>query len=367
MGEKQRYGYLDLLKGIAILCVCLYHFPMIAPTAYVRPFPIQTLLARYLRLFDVVGVPLFMMVNGALLLNRPFRLKRHAVRCVALMVGVYVWYILTLICGHAWQNGPGFVVQNWRAMLYSAQYLTGYGGIGTSHLWFIPMLVALYLLVPLIRAAMDSTDGQLRQGLLFCLGGLCLFAFLLKDIDHVHAAVPVLRSLDLSGLDIFNPFRGQYGAMLAYFILGGLLHRAHERMLRVPPALCAGLVLGGSLALFAEWYLVTIRTEAMYDIVYGGYSCLPALMMTLGVFMGAAQLDAKRGISKGRLGGVISLVGRNTLAIYYLHWILGLTVLTLVQVPGSFPINLLKAAVMVLAGAVLGEGIRRIPLLRRLV
>lgn len=367
MGEKQRYGYLDLLKVIAMLCVCLYHFPMIAPTAYVRPFPVQTLLSRYLRLFDVMGVPLFMMVNGALLLNRPFRLKRHALRCAMLMGGVYVWYILTMVCGHAWQSGPGFVVQNWRGILYSAQYLTEYGGIGTSHLWFIPMLAALYLLVPLIRAAMDSADEQIRRGLLFCLGGLGLFAFALRDIGHVRAAVPVLRSLDLSGLEAFNPFRGHYGAMLVYFVLGGLLHRAYERMLRVPPALCAGLVLGGSLALFAEWYLVTIRTEAMYDIVFGGYSCLPTLMMTLGVFMGAARLDAKRGISRGRLGGAISLVGRNTLAIYYLHWIVGLTVLRLVRMPGCLAVNWAKAVAMMLAGALLGEGLRRVPLLRRLV
>ena len=367
MDAKRRYGYLDLIKVIAMMCVCLYHFPLIGQTAYVRPFPVQTLVQRYFRLFDVAGVPLFMMVNGALLLNRPFDLKRHALRCVTLLAGVYVWYIVTLLCGHAWQNGPAYVAANWRGMLISAQYLSGYGGIGTSHLWFVQMLVAVYLLVPLIRAAFDSRDSQIQKGLIFCLGALCVFAFLLQDISHVRAAVPGLRSLDLSCLDTVNPFRGSYGAMIVYFVLGGMLHRAHDRLLRVPSALCAALVLGGSLALFAEWYLVTIRTEAMYDIVYGGYSCLPTLAMAAGVFAGAAKLENRLRLSEGRLGGVLSLIGRNTLAVYYLHWILGLTVLTLVQVPGSFPVNLLKAAAMVLLCAALGEGIKRIPMLRRLV
>lgn len=367
MSEKRRIGYLDLLKVIAMLCVCLYHFPLIAPTAYVRPFPAETLIRRYFRLFDVVCVPLFMMVNGALLLNRPFDLKRHAARCVTLLSGVYVWYIVTIVCAHAWQNGLTYVAQNWRGILLSAQYLYGYGGIGTSHLWFIQMLVAVYLLVPLIRAAMDSTDAQLRQGLIFCLGALGVFAFLMQDIAHVRAAVPVLRHLDLSGLETVNPLRGNYGAMLLYFVLGGVLHRAHDRLLRVPSALCVSLVLGGSLALFAEWYLVTIRTEALYDIVFGGYSCLPALAMAAGAFAGAAKLEHRFRLSEGRLGGALRLIGRNTLAIYYLHWILGLTVLTLVHVPGSFPVNFLKAAAMVLLCAGLGEGIRRIPLLRRWV
>ncbi len=367
MGIKCRVGYLDLLKVIAMMCVCLYHFPLIGQTAYLRPFPVQTLVQRYFRLFDAVCVPLFMMVNGALLLNRPFDLKRHVLRCVTLLAGVYVWYIVTVFCGQAWQNGLSYVVENARDMLISAQYLSGYGSVSTSHLWFVQMLIAVYLIVPLIRAAFDSRDEQIQKGLLFCLGALCVFAFLLQDIAHVRAAVPGLRSLDLSCFEIVNPFRGSYGAMVVYFVLGGMLHRAHDRMLRVPGVLCAALVLGGSIALFAEWYLVTIRTEAIYDIVYGGYSCLPTLAMAAGVFIGAAKLDNHLRLSAGRLGGVLSLIGRNTLAVYYLHWILGLTVLTLVHVPGSFPVNLLKAAVMVLTGAVMGEGIRRIPLLRRLV
>lgn len=367
MAERRRYGYLDILKIIAMLCVCLYHYPWIRHTAYARPFGADVLLLRYFRVFDVVCVPLFMMVNGALLLNRPFQLKKHAVRCATLLAGVYVWYLITMTAGHAWRNGFAYVAANWRGILMSAQYLYEYDGIGTSHLWFVQMLVAVYLLVPLIRAAFDSRDAQIQKGLLFFLGVLGVFAFLLQDIAHVRAAVPVLRGLDLSGLDMVNPFRSMYGAMIVYFVLGGLLHRAHERMLRVPLWLCAAMVLFGSVVLFAEWYLVTIRTEEMYDIVYGGYNCLPTLLMTAGLFIAAAKLEARLHLSEGRLGGVIRLVGRNTLAVYYLHWIVGLSVLSLVSVPGSFAVNLIKAAVMVLVCSLLGEALRRIPVLRRLV
>jgi len=367
MTEKRRYGYLDILKIVAIMCVCLYHYPWIRHTAYIRPFPADVLLLRYFRGFDAVCVPLFMMVNGALVLNRPFNLKKHAVRCASLFAGVYVWYMLTMVLGHAWRSGFGYVAQNWRGMLESAQYLYEFGGIGTSHLWFAQMLVAVYLLVPMIRAAFDSTDMQIRRGLLFFLGALGVFAFALQDISHVRAAVPVLRRLDLSGLDTINPFRSMYGAMIVYFVLGGLLHREHGRVLRVPAWAPVVMVLVGSVVLFAEWYLVTIRTEAMYDIVYGGYSCLPTLLMTVGLFIGAAKLEEKLHLSEGRFGGMIGLIGRNTLAVYYLHWIVGLTVLQLISVPGSFAVNLIKAAVMVFVCSLLGEGLRHIPLLRRLL
>jgi len=367
MNDGRRYGYLDLIKIIAMMCVCLYHYPLIRQTTYVRPFTADVLALRYFRVFDAICVPLFMMVNGALILNRPFQLKKHITRCVTLLAGVYVWYIVTMVLGHAWKNGFAFVIENWSGILHSAQYLYEYGGISTSHLWFIHMLVAVYLLVPMLRAVIDSRDVQIQKGAVFFLGAMGVFAFLLQDISHVRAAVPVLRSLDLSGLDMVNPFRGMYGAMVVYFVLGGLLHRAHEKILRVPMWFCAAMLLGGSLVLFAQWYLVTIRQESMYDIVFGGYNCLPTLLMATGVFIGMAKLEDRLHLGSGRLGGVISLIGRNTLAIYYLHWIMGLTVLSLVEVQGSFVVNLIKAAAMVLSCALLGEGIRRIPLLRRLV
>lgn len=367
MAEKRRYGYLDLLKAIAIVCVCLYHFPLIRHTAYARPFGADVLINRYFRSLSVVCVPLFMMVNGALLLNRPFDCKKHMLRCASLFAGVYVWYMATITIGHIWKNGPGYVAQNWGGMLRSAQYLSGYDGIGVSHLWFVQMLVALYLLVPLIRAAFDSGDGQIRKGMGCMLCALGVLSFLLNDISNVRAAVPVLRSMDLSCLDTFSPMKSLYGAMLVYFVLGGLLHRAHTRMLRAPLWLCLGMAAGGSLALFAEWYLVTIRTEAMADMVYGGYGTLPALAMTVGLFILAAKIEQRCRLGEGMAGRVIALVGRNTLAVYYLHWILGLTALELVRVPGDYFVNLIKALAMVMLCALAGEGLRRIPLLRRLV
>lgn len=367
MRERKRWGYLDILKAVAMICVCLYHFPMIRHTAYVRPFPADTLVLRYFRGCNAVCVPLMMMVNGALLLNRPFDLKKHAVRTLWLAAGAYVWYIVTIVLGHAWQNGLAYVAQNIKGILLSAQYLYGYDGIQTTHMWFAPMLAALYLLVPLVRAAFDSTDAQLRKGLAFFVLGIGVCGFLLQDIAHIRAAVPVLRSLDLSGMEAFNPLRGMYGAMLVYFILGGYLHRRHEMLLRVPAWLCAVMILGGSAALFAEWYLVTIRTEAMYDIVYGGYSCLPTLTMAAGMFIAAARIEARLQLSEGRCAGVIRLVGRNTLAVYYLHWIVGLTLMRLVDVPGGIAVNLIKAALQVLLCALAGEALRRVPVVRRLL
>ena len=44
---RRRHVYLDLLKTLAMVCVCMYHFPMIQHTAYARPFGLDVLCLRF--------------------------------------------------------------------------------------------------------------------------------------------------------------------------------------------------------------------------------------------------------------------------------------------------------------------------------
>lgn len=364
MNERPRYAYLDIVKFVAMMSVCLYHFPLIAPMQYSDPLSSGVLVGRYFRGINAVCVPLFMMVNGALLLGSRFDFKKHVLRTARLFAGVYVWYVLTQVIGHLVRNGAVYVVANLPDILYSALFLYEYDGIALTHLWFVQMLVAVYVMLPLLRAALETKDEQLRWGLWLFLGVMVCMCFLVHDFDHVKGVLPGLRYLDLSCLEMMNPVRGIYGAMIVYFVLGGLLHRRLRMLREVPMWTVALLIVGGAAALFAEWLLMTKKTETLYDIVYYGYNCLPTLAMSTGVFILAARCEG--GMPKG-LERVTAFVGRNTLAIYYTHWILGLVFLNGAAIPGGFLINLLKALAMTFAGALLGEGMRRIPGLRHLV
>ena len=364
MSERPRYAYLDIVKCIAMVSVCLYHFPLIAPAAYASPLPAEVMVSRFFRGMNAVCVPLFMMVNGALLLNAPFDARKHALRTAKLFAGVYAWYILTQVIAHLAVDGAAYVAENLPGILYSALYLYEYDGVALTHLWFVQMLVAVYLLLPLLRAVMETQDGQLRRGGQLFLGAMLCLCFLVCDFEHVRGILPGLRHLDLSCLETMNPLRGIYGAMVVYFVLGGALHRRRARLCSLPTAVPVLLIAGGAAALFAEWLLMTKRTEALYDIVYYGYACLPTMAMSAGVFILAAKGGQRLPTGVARAA---AFVGRNTLAIYYTHWILGILLLDGVAVTGSFPLNLAKALAMVLLGALLGEGMRRIPVLRHLV
>ena len=364
MNERQRIAYLDIVKLIAMISVCLYHFPMDAAAPYSSPLAAGTLVRRYLIGLNAVCVPLFMMVNGALLMGGRFDCRKHALRTVKLVAGVYVWYLITQIIGHLARDGAHYLGGHLTGILYSALFLYEYDGIALTHLWFVQMLAAVYLLLPLLRAAWETKETQLRQGLAFFACAMVFFCFLVHDFDHVKALLPGLRYLDLSCIETMNPLRGRYGAMVVYFLLGGALHAGRDRLARLPLWAPAAMFGAGSLVLFAEWYAMTVRTEAVYDIVYYGYNCLPTMAMACGVFLLAMRLADRLPAVLRRVSG---FVGRNTLAIYYLHWIFGLLFVEGQSFAGSFPLNLAKAAAMVLAGALLGEGMRRIPVLRWLV
>ena len=82
---KQRFVSLDILKFVAISLVCSCHF------LYYRDTGVENFIA----ILACVGVPLFFMVNGALLMNREFDLSRHLKKTVSLLAVLMVWKILT--------------------------------------------------------------------------------------------------------------------------------------------------------------------------------------------------------------------------------------------------------------------------------
>lgn len=359
MEQKKRYAYLDSLKTAAIFCVCLYHFPWTAPQNYSDPLTVSLMAGRFLRGINSICVPLFLMVNGALLLNARFDARKHAGRTLRLAAGVYIWYLLTQFIVHGVQSGAGYLTEHARGIFYSALYLYEYDGVTLSHLWFVQMLAALYLLVPLIRAVMDSENREIQKGAVFCALVLFFFTFVVHDFEQVQSILPGLQHLDLSGIGLFQPMQGRYGAMLLYFVLGGLLHRNRDKIVQIRWMVLAAVFVCGAAGLFVEWLAVTKRTEMIYDIVYNGYNCVPTLMMAAAVFISAAKLNRETRLTR--------LVGRNTLAIYYLHWILGLTVLPAFSLPGSILLNIIKASALVIVCTLAGEGLRRVPVLRFLI
>ena len=362
---KERHGYLDILKFIAITFVCFYHFSMMGDVSYAENMPFDVLFRRFIFNTASSCVPLFFMVNGALLLNKSCDLMSHAKKTLLLLMQFFLWRIITvaLIEGY---KGNGLLDHGIEA-LFNFILLTDYfPEYSLTLYWFLQTLLALYLIFPFLKNAYDPLIAEPKKisALHILLLAIFVFWFLTNDLRTLLQHIG-LGGIHVTRLRALLPFSGLLNPMLFYFILGGLLQHAITRIKKTPLvywviAYCVGLAL-----LMGEWMAESAYSHATFDAVFEGYATLPCLMMTLSLYAIAAKIKLSP-----RAASFFHVMGRNTLAVYFLHAIFGHTVLTRIQelVPqrGIF-VNTVKALLMVFAFSGVGELLRRLPIVKKLV
>ena len=84
---QKRIEYLDIVKVIAIFLVVFCHFVLLA----------QTVPANLFMSACWSGVPMFFLVNGALLFTRPLRLKKHISKTLAIYLVLVAWRLIYLL------------------------------------------------------------------------------------------------------------------------------------------------------------------------------------------------------------------------------------------------------------------------------
>ena len=180
---KERIFYIDELRAIAILAVLFSH----APQFYPHPLDLH-----HIEILGLIGVPLFFMISGALLLNRDYSiglfLKKRFSR---ILYPFFFWISITLLLG--------FFVFN-IDINSSIEILFGIN----KYTWFIYALIAIYLSIPVLRPFIKKY-GQ--QGLIYYLI-IWLITIVLNTLN-----IEIFPSLQLI----------YFTGFLGYCILGCLL------------------------------------------------------------------------------------------------------------------------------------------------
>lgn len=370
----KRIQYLDLLKAIAIFLVVFCHFVLLSETVAANLFMSACWMA----------VPIFFMVNGALLFSRPLDFKKHLKKTLSVYLVLSVWKLVYLLvippATGANLNGVGVgTVLN---------YLFLFGEIPeivNGHLWFIEALLAVYLIFPALRVAYACRSGAISSrrltwylaiASLACTNGLHsleVFGSMLRDLG-----LPF--SLSFDSLAAFQPF-GKYGNMLGFFLLGGLLSSSTGLGLKNGRAMLvsgsakqrlvgAAMLLGG---LFALWGVKCyLSGQAAWDgiLLQEGYRHVPVIFMAVGLFMLCKDLKIK---NRWAAAFVEALASR-TLGIFYLHWVFGWLLVNplaafLVSHGIGFSVgaNILKNIVLMVPAFLIILLLERIPLVKRLV
>ena len=282
MNQKTRYYYLDVMKCIAIIFVCATHFSWVGDCDYTsQGITNRAIFHRYIIGIQSICVPLFLMVNGALLLNKAeFDLKKHVKRIILILIQFWIWRAITfgIIGMHynlIWNEIGRTEIIN--AVLFFGKI----DGIDTNHFWFIPMLISIYVLYPIIYQTFWGKDKHILYGFLLILFILC---FLIPDIGIFTSKISLIKNINIAGLSKLNPFQNLISHMLFYFILGGTLQKHIER-LNISFTKLVTVFFSGVFLLFGEWYIISEKNDTTWDSIYGGYSTVATVLMAFAVFI----------------------------------------------------------------------------------
>ena len=195
---RERIPYLDALRCLAICLVVLLHndAPVVVNTAcYGRP---SWYLCMFLDGAVRLGVPLFFMISGCLLLGKPETVEPAAFyrkKLPRLLAPLAVWNVI-----YHWTNAWQFHTDTGLLALLQKAFNRGTG----YHMWYIYVLLGLYLLCPFLKRMVDGcTPRQLAA-----LAGIILLP------TAVLPLVSQMVSWSVVPLDTLMP--GQ----AAYFLLG---------------------------------------------------------------------------------------------------------------------------------------------------
>ncbi|MBQ6720524.1 MAG: acyltransferase family protein [Clostridia bacterium] len=295
--------YPDALRAVACLAVVMLHVS--AANTYNVDF-----LSREYHVFMAYesavnwAVPVFVMISGALLLNREYDYKSISGRCGRLALIFLAWSLLYL--------GFDLLVygpETYKDMLWLQVLLQGH-----YHMWYLIMLAGLYLLVPILKVIADRTEFR-KAFIALSL----IFAFALpavRDLALLSGAGKVLQ-VPLFGA-LFNALKNVHDDLnfhftvgyAAYFVIGSALARSVK-----PEGYRA---LGTGIALAAAGTVLTyleIRSTASKEAAarFLLYYQPGVFLQACGVFL------ALKGLSGSGIVTGLSKLSPVTFGIYMVH------------------------------------------------
>lgn len=138
---NSRILYLDYLRVLAILSVIVIHLS--AQNLYVAD--VHTSEWQAINFYDSIArwcVPVFVMISGALFLGKEIRIKK-----------LFTKYILRLITAFIFWSALYAIYIGGETIEVLMNFFTG-----RYHMWFIPMIIGLYISIPVINKIIESPD-----------------------------------------------------------------------------------------------------------------------------------------------------------------------------------------------------------------
>lgn len=296
--KEDRKLHIDLLRIVACISVIMLH----SASQYWYEFPVTDKRWMVYNIWDAVsrfGVPVFVMISGMLFLSREGEVNLRKLYCnniFRLAVAYAVWSIIYGLWDcREWTPGPSVTVRDYVAEIVLGRY----------HLWFIPMLIGIYILLPVLKT---YTDHCSKKNLEYF-----LILFVVLQIGRSTLGIvqiPTLANVLVQLLDVEMAC-----SYVGYFVLGYYLYRyrlSHVWQVRVYFLGAVSLILAAMVSIRVSLYYGTPKSEA-----FDSYSVF-TFLVTVALFVFFREKISQ--ISwKGYAKKLLTELSANTFGVYLLH------------------------------------------------
>ena len=177
--SQNRIEWIDLVRAIAILTVLYIHATdgiYIISSDAIMNYTLFSRIFQFASLFiGRIGVPFFLMITGYLLLDRAYddeKVRKFWTKnCKGLIIVTVLWSAIYAV-----------------SILYVSLFSTNVntieaGNLFFSHMWYMPMILGMYSLIPFFNLAFSKLNSKKVILLPLCL--LFLSAMLFSDLNFV--------------------------------------------------------------------------------------------------------------------------------------------------------------------------------------
>lgn len=260
--STHRIVYFDYLRVFATFAVMILHIS--AQKWYITD--VNSFAWKTFNFFNSMvrwGVPVFVMISGALFLDRKFSIQKiFSKYIVRLLVAFLVWSAIYA----SFTEGDilmrtGLLIQ------------------GHYHMWFIPMIAGLYLCIPFIQAIINN-EKRLQYYLILAF----LFAFVKPEMLNLagdFACTFLLRGVQTIHKQANNMNMHLVLGYASYFVLGYYLNKIDLRKLKRIVIYLLG-VLGFAATILLD-LTVALKTQQCCGTYYN-YFTVNVLLESIAVF-----------------------------------------------------------------------------------
>lgn len=242
------------------------------------------------------AVPIFFMLSGAFMLRKEISIKRLYLGKILPLVAVYIFWSVFYAIDYIGISGlKETSLISFVKIVLDSKY----------HLWFLPTLIGLYILQPVLFSIVNFKQGKYVPYFLICFfcGGVLRSTILVFLANHATVSATISKiPLELTGYS-------------GYMILGYYL--ANMKKIKMKASYAVLIFLGIGLIAAGIGQLDALRTGSASCILYG-YSTVPVFLEAILAFVFIQNIKPEA-IESPKVGLLLQKGAALTMGVYLFH------------------------------------------------